>query len=182
MIVRVGDQEVSGPVERDRSGIRKHCGGGRAAVAAVAVSGVSRERCDDAGRRHLSDDTIIGIGDVKVTGRVGRHSHRAIQLGDDGLPTIAVEARAKGLITRHGGDDARRGVDFPDDVVVGVGDEDVAGSVDEDALRIVQLSGGGESAVAGIACCTNARDHADDPRGSHLANLVVARIDDVEIA
>ena len=68
----------------------------------------------------------------------------------------------------------------PDALVGGVGDEDVAGAVDGDALGVVQLGDGWRAVeVAGLA---GACEVTDDARGRDAAQPVVAEIGDQHVA
>src|SRR6202042_2392064 len=99
-------------------------------------------------------------------------------------------AAAGGGGVDDGGDDAGRG-DLADGVVEGVSDEQVAGAVDGDALRVVQLGAGGGAAVAGesaepVAGLVGgevAGHGGDDPGlGVDPADDVVGRVGDIQVA
>ena len=65
---------------------------------------------------------------------------------------------------------------------MGVGDVEVVGGVEGEALRGVELGGGGGAVVAGEALGAGAGDGGDVAEGVDLADDVVAGLGDVEIA
>ena len=87
-----------------------------------------------------------------------------------------VSDRGRGHVDRQGTGD------LADHVVAGVGDEQVARSVQGDPPRAVELGGAGRAAIPGVAGGAGAGDGVDDPVGRHFADDVVARVGDEEVA
>src|ERR1700733_9901075 len=160
-------------------------GGGRAGgVAGLGEAG------------DFGDLAVGGVGDVEVVGAgVDRDPVGGVELGRGGGLAAALAAGRGGAAgggggVDDGGDAPGRG-DFADGVVEGVGDEQVAGAVDGDALGVVEAGGGGGAAVAGEAAeavaglvgGVVAGDGGDDPGlGVDPADDVVGRVGDVEVA
>ena len=101
-------------------------------------------------------------------------------MGCGGGAVVAGEAWSAG--SGDGGDGAGREVEFADAVVVGVGDVEVVCGVEGQALRGVELGGGGGAVVAGEALGAGAGDGGDCAGGVYFADDVVGGLGDVEIA
>ena len=88
-----------------------------------------------------------------------------------------------GPAARDRGDDAGAQVNLADHIVARIGDEEVPGIVDGDAIGIeVELGGGGLPAIARIAYAAVARDGRDHAGGEvDLADHQVARVGDEEV-
>src|SRR5438552_2749880 len=82
--------------------------------------------------------------------------------GGEGGPAVAPVARFAG--SGHGGNDARRGIDFPHGGVQPVYDVDVTVGIDLERVQVVQGRLGCRAAVSGVALTPAARDGRDDPR------------------
>ena len=95
--------------------------------------------------------TTLLIASLKNTSPAGstHHAVGTVELGVGGLPAIAGVALGAVAGDRH--DRAGRLHHLADLLVVGVGDEQVAGPVDGHAVGAVELGGGGRAAVAGVA-------------------------------
>ena len=93
----------------------------------------------------------------------------------------AVSAEAFCPRPRDSGDGAV-GIHLADAVVARIGNVEVAGVVHRHAGGAPQLSRGGRAAVSAVALCPRPRDSGDDAVGGHLADAVVARIGNVEVA
>ena len=89
-----------------------------------------------------ADDVVARVGDVEVAQGVDRQPGGERELGPPGGTVVALVAGVP--VAGHGGDLAPRG-DLAHDVVVGVGDEDVALGVDGHALGVVELGPCGRS-------------------------------------
>jgi hypothetical protein len=100
-----------------------------------------------------------------------------MQRGRGGGPAVAcVIGHA---VARQRGDRSS-GVDLPDPVVVGVGDEEVARAVDRDAVRLVQSGIRGEAAVASVV--VPAGVGRDDVGRIDAAYSMVSGVRDVDVA
>ncbi len=156
--------------------------GGRSAVAAVARRAGSRDRADQARREvDLADDVIAAVGDEQVPRRVQGDAHGVVERGAGGRSAVATVA--PGPAPRHGADHARGGVDFTNDVVVAVGNEEVPRAVYGDVQGIVEFGAGGRPAVAAIVPGAVSDDRLDQARGCiDLANGVVKAVANEEIA
>src|SRR5262249_31046423 len=130
---------------------------------------------------HFTYDVIVGIGDEDVAAAVHGHAVRRIQLGRGGEPPVtAVAGRA---VPGKREDVSGCLDDFADDMVVDIGNEDVAAAVHGHAIGGVQLGRGGGPAVAAVTCGAGAGDGEDIARRLHqLANDVVVEIGDEDIA
>ena len=87
-------------------------------------------------------------------------------------------------IAGHGGDDAAGGIHFAHPVVAFVGNIDIAGGVQMDAARFIELGTAGRSAVAQAVDRIAAAGHCADNTGSGIdpTDTVVFRIRDKNIA
>ncbi len=81
-----------------------------------------------------------------------------------------------------GGDDAGDEADFADAVVVGVGEVEIVGGVESEALGRVECGGGGGAGVAGEALRAGAGDGGDVAGGVDFADDVASGLGEVEVA
>ena len=145
-------------------------------MCAVACDG-----CDDAsGGIDSTDAVVAGVGEVEVACGVEGESGGKVELSGGCESVVAGEARSTGSCNR--GDDARGEVEFADAVIVGVGEVEVAGGVEGEALGGVECGGDGGAIVAREALCAGAGDSADLAEGVDFADVVVGCLGDVEIA
>ena len=125
--------------------------------------------------RDFADARVPAVGDVKVAGGIHGDAVGIGQLGAGGRTVVA--AKALRPVSRYGGDDPIR--HLADAGVTGVGDVQVAGGIHRDAVGIKQLGAGRRTAIAeGCAASRHGRDHAT----RNLADAVIIRIGDVEVA
>ena len=126
----------------------------------------------------MANRRVIGVGDEKIPEGISDHTLRAVQLSRGRLAVVA-------LITGDmiPGDrcDVSLRVHLANDVIAGVGDEEITQRVDRNAKRTIQGRGRGSAAVAGVARRTIAGDGGDDPVGRDFANHIVTRIGDEHI-
>src|SRR5581483_11825072 len=143
----------------------EHGPGGRAAVAGEArLPGAGEGRDDPGAGVDAPDPVHLRFGEED--GAVGGQGHRAGfgQPGPGGRAAVAALARLAGAGDRA--DDPRAGVDDADLVVAGVGDDEVPGPVEDDALRPVDRGLVGRAAVAAVAVVAAlADDRRDDVGG-----------------
>ena len=114
---------------------------------------------------------LAHVGDVDVAAVEGDRVRRVEARG--GAGTVGEGGHARGAGER--GDDAARNHDLADDVVVRVGDVEVAGAVAGDPVRMIEARGGaggvGRAALAGAA---GERGHG--ARGSATLRMVSLRM------
>src|SRR5581483_3006179 len=150
LVERVGDPHGAGAVDADAPVEVEHGPGGRAAVAGEArLPGAGEGRDDPGAGVDAPDPVHLRFGEED--GAVGGQGHRAGfgQPGPGGRAAVAALARLAGAGDRA--DDPRAGVDDADLVVAGVGDDEVPGPVEDDALRPVDRGLVGRAAVAAVA-------------------------------
>src|ERR1019366_8848608 len=107
---------------------------------------------------------------------------RSVQLRGGGGTAVTAEPLSAGSSgdTGDGGQDPV-GRHLSNHHVAGVGDEHVAGRIDRDCLRVVQLGGGGGTAVAAEPASAGTGDGGDDPVGRHLPNPIVKCVGDEKV-
>ena len=119
------------------------------------------------------------LGDVEIAhgihGHVARRQKRG--LGGD----LAFAGGSLVAVAGDGGDSAIRG-DAADAVVSQVGDIQVAGRVGGQAVRKVELGGGGRAAVSPKTGHSGSGDGGDNALGIHAADTAVVRIGEVDVA
>ena len=87
-----------------------------------------------------------------------------------------------GAVAGYGGDDAGGGVDAADAMVGGVGEVEVAGGVDGEAVRKGESGGGGGAVVSGEGWSAGTGDGGDDAGGGvDAADAVVVGVGEVEV-
>src|SRR5580704_5981377 len=96
-----------------------------------------------------------------------------------GEPVAATIADLASALARD--DEAAPADDLTDALVVGIGDVDIAGTVDRDSHWVIKLGAGGGPEVAARAYCTVARDRSDGA-AADLADAIVVRVRNVEVA
>ena len=176
----IGDVQVAGAVQRHADGVGQSRRNGRAAIpSSEAETPGSCHRGDHSRSVHLADAVVERIGDVQVARSVHRHASGLVQLRR--RSRAAVPAAAVSPISRDRGDHSRS-VHLADAVVVPIGDVQVAQTVRRHAGGAVQLRRNGRAAVPAEAARPVARHRGDHPRSVHLADAVVARIGDVQVA
>src|SRR5207248_619778 len=125
--VTVGtDQQVSGRIDDE-------------AVADAKVDGQRRDRTC----RFVDATKAAQRIDQQVSVAVEPEYGREIEIGGRRRNAVALARSPAGV----GLDVSGGGVDTADDVIVAIGDEDVSGTVDDDAERIVELCVEGRAAV-----------------------------------
>ena len=125
-------------VHGEAGGVVEFGTGGRFAVAAVAPGSVAGNGADHArGEVDLADDVVAAVGDEEVVRGVHGDAHGVEELGAGGR--LAVAAVAPGPVSGNRADRAGGEVDFADDVVVAVGDEEISRSVRGDAHGVVKF-------------------------------------------
>ena len=133
--------------------------GRRAAVPGIPVRAIARHRGNNPVGGDLANHVIVPIHDIKVAHRIQRYIIRQIDRGIGRLLTIAGISRR--AIARHRRDEAVR-ADFPDDVVIQVGNEDVAVRILRHRIRPVQPRTHGGTTVTGVARAAIAGEGRDD--------------------
>src|SRR5579871_381221 len=154
-----------------------------AAIAEESWIAVSHDGVDDAVGGDLADAVVAGVGDVDVPVGIDCDALGNAQQPIDGGASVVIlagSAAQAGLAgAGKGGDDAVRS-DHADAVIGGVGDVQIAGGVDGQALRGVQLGVHGGAVVAREASARVSGYQCQNTGGSHLENGV--RTTEVDIA
>ena len=177
VVAAVGDKNIPGAIDRHTVGRRKTDGVARA-VHGARRARESRDRAHDTGRRNPTDRAVNGVGYKNRARAVDRYSGRTVEarLEPNPVGTSFVTRRASQ------GRDGPSGGDFADRVVVGVGDVDIARTIDRHPTRAV------EARVSTVAIevtrigAVAARERAHAAARRNLAEGVVARIRDVDVA
>src|SRR2546426_4094704 len=129
----------------------------------------------------LANSVVTLVRDVQIAARIQRDPVWVIETRARRRTAIAREGGA--AIARHGGDDPRRRGDPANSVVALVRDVDIAARIHRDTVRVVEARARRRTALARGAGAAIARHGSDDPRRrSDLANSLVAKVRDVEIA
>src|SRR5262249_29863215 len=133
----VDNEQVAGGTDRDTRGVVELGSGRRYVVTAVAwtCAKVAGNGGDDPRGADLADNLIRQVRDEQVAGGIDRDSRRVVQRGGDGRAAVA--AVTCSTIAGDGGDNA--GADLADDIVVVVGDEEIAGSIHRNARGVGEL-------------------------------------------
>src|SRR5208282_6232337 len=92
----------------------------------------------------------------------------------------AIAGVAIGTIAGHGLNDAS--YDLTDRSVVCVGDENVARTIDKNAVRIVELRAGRRPAIAGVSCVSVAGDRGDVAVRRYLTNHRIVGVCDEDVS
>ena len=165
VVERVGDVDVAvagGCHGARRVQLRRRR---RSVVARIAVIIRAGDGDDLAGFAiDAAHPVVVGIGDDEVAVGGDGDAVRRIQLRGGGRTEIAREAGTQRIVADDGRDVAVGRVDAADDVIVRVGDEQLARWRDGDAARRVEPRLDGRTVVTGVAFA-----RADDLRGGGLA-------------
>ena len=105
----------------------------RVTVDRSAPDAAAGEAMQHAVRRHLQHDVVLLVRDVQVAGRVECHAARQVELRLH--RRHAVGRRTERAVPDDRRDRSARRVEPPDARVPAVGDDDVAGAVDDDVAR-----------------------------------------------
>ena len=175
--IGIGDEQVAGAVEGERHRpAEPHATGG--AIAGAERLGHTVRRGDGAAD-DLADGGVVGVGHEDLAGGIHRHRRRVAELHLDAGAVARAEAVGRGVAgdRRHG---AIRG-DAADQVVEGVGHDEVAVVVEREALRVPEARvGPGAIGLARLA--RGAGERGDDARRRDLADRVVERVGHVDRA
>ena len=101
------------------------------------------------------------------------------QAGAEGGTSVA--AKAGGTVSGNGGDGAR-GVHLTDAMAVLFGDEEVSRLIHRHAAGETQVQGGAGRGTSVTGVPTPPGDGGDDARGVHLADALVAPVEDEEVS
>src|SRR5690242_4908303 len=92
-VVKVGDEQVAGPVQRDAERAVQQGVGSGPAIAAGADNAVAGHGGDNAGNGiHPPDAIVARVGDEQVAGAIHHHAVRELQTGAGCEPAIAAVA------------------------------------------------------------------------------------------
>jgi hypothetical protein len=179
VVLGIGDVERAGGVHRQPGGegqLRPHR---RAAVAAEPGNPQPRHGRDRAVAGDLAHPVAFELGDVQVARGVQGEVARRHEFRLHGRPSVAPGAHAAGSGQRA---DHAVDADPPHPVVAQVRDVDVALGIHRHGVRQVEAGLFRRSAVAaraGLAVSGHGGDHA---RRRDLADAVVLRVGDVQVA
>ena len=151
------------------------------AIAARAGGPVSRVGADEPRRCHLAHLVVGLVGDVEIVVAVHQHIDRTVELGLRCLESVS--ARSGGAVPGHGGHDAVGG-DSADLVVGGVGDVEVAHSVESEAADKTpeKRFSGRLSVSAGTSSAAGPRDSAQDALGGDLSDRGQVVLAEVQVS
>ncbi len=181
VVLRVRD--VHGPARVDLQPLGRAelgRGGGSVDVPRRAGAGVGG---DDLGRHVDPSHLVVQARRVQVAA-LEEHRLRVLEPGRDGRSAVAGASGRPP--TGDGVDDPVRG-HLPDAVVLGVGDEQVPGTVREHVMRPGEVRLHGRPAVADVGIggrrvAAVAGERADRAVGADHADAVVERVRDVDLA
>src|SRR5882762_3815093 len=152
---RVRDEDVAGAIGRPNHGIWGNLSaGGRTAITTEStITNASKVGNDSRRGFHAKNAAVehIGLGDEEVTASVQRHAHRHPQtpFGSEAVIGPAAAIATGVYLAGHRGDDAREGIDAADEIVACVGDDEVAGSVN-DHIQRVDVGAGSRATIAKV--------------------------------
>ena len=159
-------------VSCERSRAVEHRSGGRAGGGA---GGGSRECRHEGGRVGLADPVVVLVRDEQVSSGIEQQPVRVVEgRGDSGAVGGAGRARSS-----EGGDHCGGG-DAPDAVAEDLGDEEVAGAVDRQALWAGEGRRG--AGAVGASGAAGSGEGGDDAGGGDAADLVVGPIGNEQVA
>src|SRR5262249_508088 len=143
----------------------------RSAVAAESSGGGAGERGDGPVRGDLADAAVAFIGDVDVPLAIDGHANRVAQRSGCGQAPLTEET--PGALARDGADAVVRRIHLANDIVVTVGNVDVALAVHGNAAWVAQPCIGGSPQVAREAgTARHAGERHDGLAADHLADNV----------
>ena len=157
-------------------------GGGesRAGVAAEALCAGAGDGGDEVGLEiDAADAVVAGVCDVEA-GAVEGKAEGCGELRAGGGAAVAGGAESTGA--GDGGDDTGDGIDAADAIVVGVGDEEIAGGVEGDGVGRVKLGAGRGAAIAGEALSAASGDGGEGAGWVEATDGVVTGFGEEEIA
>ena len=146
MVEAVGDEQVGRGrgVDADPVGQVKVSRGGRATLAAESQPSTAGHRVDSAAD-DLADPPVIGVGNEQVTGLVDRNGRGiAQQCVGRGLAVTGVAGLAGP--TGHGADLSSREINGADNIIKGIGDEELITAGTQDGTHWIR------EARVGAAC------------------------------
>ena len=123
---------------------------------------------------------VARVGQVEVALSVERKSSGQVKLGTRGKAVVAGETWSTS--TSDGSEDAAGEAKFANDVVMRVGDVEIACAVESKALRGVQFGSRGSAGDAGETLCAGSGDGGDASAGVELEDDVVCCLGYIEIA
>ena len=183
VITPVGDVEVARRIHRHPrhppAEVQRGAGGW------TVIPGESRGHCarysgNNPGGIDLADAAVVAVGDVEVSGRIHRHPSWEVQTGADSGAAIAGEA--SNPIAGHGGNNPGS-IDLADTVIISVGDVEVSGRIHRHPVGEVQRGAGSRNTFAGEGSGPiAARKGGDNPGSIHLADTVIRKVGNVEVA
>ena len=135
----VRDVDVACVVGRNGCRVVKLGRGGRLVVATVVPRSVAGDRLDlVGGGNDLADGVVEAVDDEQVSGRVQRDGGGVAQIRVSRQPAVAAVTPVPG--PRDGVDILRGRIDIANDIVAGVGDEQIAAVINRDTHGGVELA------------------------------------------
>ena len=152
----------------------------------VEVAGCIRrtgDGCNVAGARHyFTNRGIAEVRDEDVAKSIDEDGIRLAQVSACSEPPVATRqactSAARIVVnTDNGLDVAGTGDHFTNDRIFCIGNEDVAGAVDEDTFRLIESGAGSRTAVAGVAAEGAVPGHdGHDARRGNLDDLISIKV------
>ena len=122
MIVGIGNEDVSGPVDCDSRGAAKRCIDGHAAITGKSHKAVSGECRNDSQRSDLADAKVGRVADIEIAAGIKREAARIEDRCADSRPAVA-EKTARAIAGDCG--QPPRWIDLVDSCGGDVGEVDV---------------------------------------------------------
>ncbi len=184
LIVLVRDVEFAGRPEGDRPRVVERCGECRSGVAGKARGAVTCDRADDAaGGGDEAHDVVGGVSDIEIASSIEGEAVRPVEgcvRGKQTIPGVAVQRWLDPATVEM---DAGERVDPPDDVIAGVGEVKVPGSVQRERRGAAER---GRERRLRLRCSRSARCRRRlrwyAGRGVDAADTVVAGVGQEEIS
>src|ERR1039457_7236191 len=132
----VRDVDVAGGIHRYTFGLKQLGANGESAAAVARHTSAGKGR--NGAVRELADPVVETVGDVEVAVGIERQPLGRVELKRGGGRSVAVVAGRTSA--GHGGDDSI-GPDAAHHVAIGIGEKDVTGAIDGDALGGMDFGG-----------------------------------------
>ena len=145
MVAVVGNVDVADRVNRDTDrGVHLGSGGRTTITRKAGTATDPSDRRDNPAQAHLANPTIGGVSDENVADSIDRNPNQVRELGRGSRTTITRKPQNT-IPSDRRNNPARAYTTNPR--VTGVSDEEVAGCVDCDVPRLVNLGGGSRTAI-----------------------------------
>src|ERR1700728_1328360 len=183
VVVGVRDIQVAGSVGGNAVGLVDLGCGCSACIACVPAGAIASIGGDDVGgENQLANAAVVGVGDKEIPEGVGGDSAGAIKLRGRALAPIP--AVAAGIADAGDGVNRIGRVDLADHAITLVGEVHVSGTIDRDAVGVIQagVGGGSRDSVSAEALRTGAGEHGERSSRAHFEHAVLVIAGNIEIA